>query len=504
MTFAGASFTTSVLLALGSSVLTSRIYGIRVIGEYALASAPWIMILGLSTLREQVQFVRLVSRLQPRHPRVSGLFAVVLGFSAALTLLVSLIGMAIAAFLLDGPLHHPGLVVPAAVILGGYTLLDNTNWNLDMVFSAFRRGQSMFLARTIQAATFLALGVGLALTTHTVWALTLATVGSFFVGICVRLFLVRTLMTLRPPKGEIRAALPELPGILRFGMRLVPGTLVGSITSQMDVWVLSAVAGVAQVGAYSRASGLASKLSEASWRISEILFPTLVRHHDRRQPAEFADLLDRTVRLSAAAVFLPVACADGVARPVLQVFGPGFDQATTAMVVLFLGYGCWVISDIISQPIIAIGLPGTLTATTIASSLVTGATMYPFAERWGATGVGVSLLIGWALQLIVRDRITRTRVLEEGTTITTGHTLMATAAAWAAGFAAARIAADALPGFAGLVVGLVVGVIAYTAAGASCGLVTRDELRAVREAIRRQQTVAAAAADEVDSGPSTR
>ena len=84
--FGALSFVVSGVLALGSSILTARIYGITVIGEFALAYAPTGAVWFLSSVREQPALIRLLTPLPLRSPRVTGLFVPVFIFSTGLTL----------------------------------------------------------------------------------------------------------------------------------------------------------------------------------------------------------------------------------------------------------------------------------------------------------------------------------------------------------------------------------------------------------------------------------
>ena len=76
----------SAVLSLVTAVVTARIYGIQVMGEFALAFAPTGIVWVLSSVREQPALVRALAPLAPRDPRATGLFAAVFGFSFVLTL----------------------------------------------------------------------------------------------------------------------------------------------------------------------------------------------------------------------------------------------------------------------------------------------------------------------------------------------------------------------------------------------------------------------------------
>jgi O-antigen/teichoic acid export membrane protein len=145
--FGTLSFAAGGILALCSSIITARIYGVEVIGEFALAYAPTGAVWFLSSVREQPALIRLLAPLAPRSARVAGLSVPVFAFSTALTLVSCLIAAAGSYLLFRGPIGHPELFAPAAVSLGGYLLFTNPAWNIDSVLAAFRAGRELFWIR---------------------------------------------------------------------------------------------------------------------------------------------------------------------------------------------------------------------------------------------------------------------------------------------------------------------------------------------------------------------
>src|SRR6478672_7607754 len=113
--FGALSFLVSGVLALGSSIFTARIYGITVIGEFALAYAPTGAVWFLSSVREQPALIRLLAPLPLRSPRVTGLFIPVFMFSTGLTILACGTAALGTYLLFHGPIGHPELFLPAVV-----------------------------------------------------------------------------------------------------------------------------------------------------------------------------------------------------------------------------------------------------------------------------------------------------------------------------------------------------------------------------------------------------
>src|ERR671937_2083552 len=185
------SFGLILLISLVTQVVVARVYGVRVIGEFALAFAPTGAVWILSTVREQAALVREVAKLPPHAPQSTALFLAVLCFSFLLTLTVAAIAVPIVWLVFHGPIYEPQLVAPAIVSLAGYVTVTNTCWNLDSMFSAYRAGADLFWVRLNQALSYLALAVGASLIGTTVWELILATIASWAIALAHRLVLAR-------------------------------------------------------------------------------------------------------------------------------------------------------------------------------------------------------------------------------------------------------------------------------------------------------------------------
>jgi O-antigen/teichoic acid export membrane protein len=66
--FGGLSTAGMMVLGLVSSVAIARIYGVRTLGEFALAQAPSVAMSYLASVREQSALVRHLAVLEPRAP----------------------------------------------------------------------------------------------------------------------------------------------------------------------------------------------------------------------------------------------------------------------------------------------------------------------------------------------------------------------------------------------------------------------------------------------------
>jgi hypothetical protein len=88
MRYAGYSFLLTAMLSFASAVVIARIYGIEVVGQFALVIVPYVITSKFSTLSEQIALTRRLATMTPQTPLASALFLAVLGFSTLLTIVV--------------------------------------------------------------------------------------------------------------------------------------------------------------------------------------------------------------------------------------------------------------------------------------------------------------------------------------------------------------------------------------------------------------------------------
>lgn len=478
----------ATLLGLVSMVLTSRIYGVRVIGAFALVSAPVAALWVLSTVKEQQALIREIATLPPRHPRVTQLFAVVLSFSFLLTALVAAIAAAVCLLLFPGPLHAPQLLAPALVNLAGYALITNTGWNLDSIFQAFVAGREIFWVRLHELCCFMAIAVGAGLVRPSVWSLVLATVGASATALVHRVWWVRRFARLRISPPEFCQGLRVLPSLLQFGIRATPGQIAQGISQQGGVWALGVLSPVGLVGAYSRAQMIPQRLQQASMRVSEVLYPTLVGRHEGGDRHGFDRALVDSIRYEAIGMLLVAAVLGGAARSVLQVFGPGFGRAAGALTLLALFPALASITVTQTQALWATNRPGLASLIAIARLFVTIALLVVLTPRLGVTGPAIALLAGYVVVVLLSGlalKPTLARPLRVTWPIAQRIALMG---AYVAGFAAAALVQESVAWPLCLPLSMIAGSVAYVSAFLLArGLNERDRHR-LREAAQRARS----------------
>lgn len=465
-------------LGLVSTIITSRLYGVRIIGQYALCWAPVAALWILSTVKEQQALIREVTALPPRHPRVTQLFAVVFTFSSSLTAAVSLLVAVACLFVYPGPFHAPELVAPALVNIAAYAIVANTAWNIDSILSAFVAGRQLFLVRLHEAVAYIVIATAIGLVWRSVWGMVIALIGGWLTSLIHRVIVVRPFVRGHLTWGEYRAGLRVLPDLLRFGLRATPGQLAQGFSQQGGIWALGIVAPVTVVGAYSRAQTLPQRLVQASSRITEVLYPTLVGRHAQGDKHGFDRALIDSIRYEVIGMLLIAAVLGGAAHSVLDVFGPGFNSATPALVLLMLFPALASVTATQTQALWATNRPGVTSVIAGVRLAITIVLLVVLTPSVGMVGPAIALLAGYLVVVVLSGIALRPSLARPLRVTWSLRERFALLAAYAGGFAAAHLFEHLIPSVAGLLVCIVSGTAVYAAVLLLCGgLNLRDRHR---------------------------
>lgn len=482
------SFVAVAVLSLLSTVATARIYGVRIAGQFALASAPVVALWVVSTAKEQAALIKEITQLSPRNPRVTQLFAAVFTFSSGLTVIMCALGALILWYVFSGPLHHPELLMPAWVSLAGYALVTNTAWNLDSVFSAFVAGRQLFWVRLHETLAFLVIAVAVGVYWHSVWGLVIATIGASATSLVHRIVLVRPFVRMRLSRAEYRLGLRALPDLLRFGVKIAPGSIAQGVSQQAGVWAIAAVSPVALVGAYSRALTVPQRLQQVNVRIMEVLYPTLVGRRTRGDGEGFDRALFDSIRYALAGMLLIAAVLGGAAHSLLEVFGPGFSRATPALALLLLFPALSAIAATQSQALWAVDRPGLTSVVQLVRLLVTVALTVWLTPPLGVSGPAIGLLGGFVV-MVVWNTLALRPFLERPLHVTWPlRERMALGLAYAAGFGVAKLVEHHIPSARGLPLSVIAGTLAYVVAFIGCGGLNGRDRRRVGEVVGMART----------------
>ncbi len=489
--FGALTFCVSALVSVVSAVVNSRLYGLVVIGEYALAVAAVTAVRLISTTKERPALVRELATAAPQTPRVTGLVAATLTFSVTLTCAVSVLTLVVIHVLLAGPVSQPELFLPLLVNVAGYALIGNTGENLEVVLGAFRAGRPLFWVRLVDALAFLAIAVPLGIANGTVWGLIIASVGAQAVGLLHRTVRVRRFMRFSASKQVLRQGFQTLPDLVRFGLKVAPGALADGASNESGTWLVAAFSSIAAVGAYGRAYLLIKQVMAVNLYINEMLFPTLVERRANEDVAGFSRALVDSLRYTTYGLLaLAVACG-GVAEGIMRIFGPGFERGADALTILLFVPQLSAMSQIQRFALLSIDRPWLGSVSGLLRLAVTMVTGLVLTWKLGAVGAALGLVTGLLADIAFSGRIVAGHLEPSFRHLWPGREWFGMAVAGVAAFAVSRGLYLTLPfpisliGFAGGCV-VFVSVLIF---GGAIGERDRARYRDIRRRFSRRRRV---------------
>jgi O-antigen/teichoic acid export membrane protein len=502
--YGSASYVLMGLLGVASAIAIARTYGIETVGAYALVMAPTNAVWYLSSARERAAFVREVASLEPRAPRITGLFWAMFCFSLGLTIVVAALIAIVTHILLTGPVDQPDLFLPALAYLATYVLLLNTAWNIDAVFLGFRAGRELFWIRLHLALVFLAVAVGLGLVVDSVWGLVLANLVSALTTFAHRLALIRPYMRAFTNRHVLREGFATLPALIKFGLKILPGSIANGITWEVPTWTIGLASPLASLGGFNRAQTLARRLNELDYRLTGMLLTTIIERNDRGDRAGSDRAFVDTVRYTACVLGLPAAVGAGAAGGIMALFGPGFSAAADALAVMLLMPALFSMAAVQSSALLALDRPLATSASALTGMVVTAIATVPLVMALGITGAAIGLVAGASVRLVLSSIVSFGDLSGRLGDLWSARQLAALLAAGGAGFAGARLVDSLLDGLAGVVPALAAGsasyVLVFVVAGGMNGR-DRTRLRRLRAKISQRRSGPPAVIREAELPP---
>jgi O-antigen/teichoic acid export membrane protein len=273
--------------------------------------------------------------------------------------------------------------------------------------------------------------------------------------------------------------------VVRFGLKLTPGTIADGLTGQAGTWLLGAVSPLASLGAYYRALLLENRFTELGYRVNEVLFPTLVERRAKSDAVGFDRAVVDSARYLALGLMLAASVGSGSARGVMALYGPGFGRATTALGVLLvapvLGALVGVQNHVLAtdqRPLMtSVVAFGRLTLVVVLTVIL--------GSSFGITGAALALTLGYAASVAGLQLLVRGHLAESLRRLWPPREMVALGLAYAAGFAASRALDRLLVWPVGLCAALFAGSAAFAAAFVLLGGLNRRDRARLASARRR-------------------
>jgi O-antigen/teichoic acid export membrane protein len=318
----------------------------------------------------------------------------------------------------------------------------------------------------------------------TIWGPVAGALVGWSTALIHRLFAVRRWLSYRTGRSAVQNGFGQLREIVRFGLKMAPGSLASGLSGQAGVWTLGVVAPVAVVGAYGRAWSVSSHFVDINWRLGEMVFPALVEREARGDRAGFHGVYVTALRYATTVLVALAAVGGGAATAIMAFFGPGFTSASTALALMLLVPLFATVATLQSCALVALGFPAATSVVAIASACITLVATIVLAKPLGVTGPALALVIGGASGVVMCGRIARERIRPPLRLLWPYRQRVAMVAASVAAFTAARVGSSLVPGAIGLLLALSTGCMAFVLVFVGGGGLAVDDRERLRAAAR--------------------
>jgi len=239
--------------------------------------------------------------------------------------------------------------------------------------------------------------------------LTLALVGYVVVtaaGMCVALLLSSRLI--RQRAGPV-APLAEPGRLLAFSVPLVAGGLGAFAANYMDRLIVGAKLGVQQAGYYTAAAQWATAVIMVLSAFSAVFGPSIARLHAAGRTADLARLL-KSVTACVLILALPICLLTALlARPLMSVFGPGFETAWLALLILSAANLVNVATGPVGLVVLMSGRSSLESGNILLAAVLTTSLAWLLVPLYGITGAALASAVSIAIVNLLR--LIETRML---------------------------------------------------------------------------------------------
>jgi O-antigen/teichoic acid export membrane protein len=180
-----------------------------------------------------------------------------------------------------------------------------------------------------------------------------------------------------------------------YSTKVYVATLAGFLVLRMNVFVVSAGAGIEQVGYYSVASQVADTLAILPQAVATILFPRLVASRSGRLNATMRDAgrIAAVMLIICSAVWM-------LAEPAIQLaFGAEFAPAAPVLRAILPAVFLLGVMSVVSQYLAASGFPLAVVGCWLGAVALCGSLSRALVAGSGAVGAGQALSVTYAVLL---------------------------------------------------------------------------------------------------------
>lgn len=184
-----------------------------------------------------------------------------------------------------------------------------------------------------------------------------------------------------------------------YSLRGYVAALFAFVALRLDLLLIQYLLGVEQAGYYSVAVVLADALYMLPLTVGTILFPTLSGMSDDSQRWRFSKKVAGLVGLVMAGIAI---VASFGARPLINtLYGPAFDPATAAFVLLLPGIVLLSVSSLLMNYLASIGMPPVVMYSSGTAAIANLGLNLKLIPSFGIEGASVSMTVSAGIMLAI-------------------------------------------------------------------------------------------------------
>ena len=214
------------------------------------------------------------------------------------------------------------------------------------------------------------------------------------------------------------------------------------------------MASVSTVGAFNRAWTLGTRFRDVNYRITEMLFPTLVYRREAGDLEGVDRAMVDSIRYQCAVMLFVASAGGGAAYGVMALFGPGFDRAANALALILLLPVIIGVVSIQGTSLWAVNRAWITSVISIARMFFTVGLMVVLTMWIGITGTALASVVGYLGSAIWNFVVARRHMSQPVRALWAPRQMLGQVLAYAGGFASARAVDDIIDGPLGLIAAL--------------------------------------------------
>lgn len=398
-----------------TAVIAARVLGPEAFGLYSVGLVATVLLAQFPGSGLDMTAVRLSARDRDDAPeRARGTLVLAARVKCGLGALIAVVGLLVINAPAWQVIARPELAAPLRAAVLAAVALAATEYAIAALQVYERFGRILSVSIVIAVLKFMPI-VALAMLGHLTLARALiAFVLATYLGGAASLFAARS--AFHKPRVWDNTTVRQVFG---FGRWLVLATLLGALTSSLDVLMLSYLVGAKATGIYASGRTLALPIALAGAAVGAVLLPRLSRM-PREQIGSYVGAVGARVALGCVMVgiVLVVAAPFGIA----MLYGPDYGGAVAPFRWLAVAYLAQVLTWPPLTVLMVYDRPDLLVLLSVIMLVFVTVGYVLVAPVWGATGVAMVYCAGCVLMIAPHVVLAR-RLMRQTTsnTVPTAH-----------------------------------------------------------------------------------